>query len=73
MGKLRQKLPLINCIKHNLSYKLMTSEILRVKLTKVYYSAVWIGTLFTPAKYLVTCQFLCLIYTASNFKMYVLR
>ena len=51
----------------------MTSEILHVKLTQVYYSAVWISTSIASIKYLVACQFVYLIYISSNFKMYVLR
>ena len=51
----------------------MKSDILHVKLTQVYYIAVWISTLLTFIKYLVTCQFVYLIYISSNFKMYVLR
>ena len=51
----------------------MTSEILHVKLTQVYYCAVWISTSITSIKYLATRQFLYLIYITSNFKMYVLR
>ena len=45
----------------------MTLEILHVKLIEVYYSAVWNSTLITSVKYLVICQFVCLMNTASNF------
>ena len=71
--EIKIKLPLIHYINNNLSYKLMVSEILYVKLREVYYSAVWISTFLTSIKYLVTFQILCLTCTSSNFKLYVLR
>ena len=51
----------------------MTSEILYVKLTEVYYCAVWISILMESMKYFAICQFVCLTYTESNFDMYMLR
>ena len=45
----------------------MTSEILHVKLTQVYYIAVWMFTSITSIKYLFSVQqFLALVMSEGN-------